>query len=132
MSHLPNAVNDRRHHSVLRKWLACVRVPGSQLVGAHWNMRKQKRLPPAGKVIDWPGAFQLQGRVRPVRLSGCRKGLESSRRCLKRPYQFLQTFVLDDTRHTHTLLPLAVVARARASILDHFLITRPRATETQQ
>jgi hypothetical protein len=33
------------------------------------------------------------------------------KRRLEGSYQFLLTFVLDDTRHTHTLLPLAVSHR---------------------
>ena len=47
-----------------------------------------------------------------------KKGSSPAAASLKRPYQSRQTFVLDDTRHTHTLLPLAVSHRLEHHILD--------------
>jgi hypothetical protein len=56
MSHIPNAAYDRRDHSMCGNGLGASGF--SVLVAcAHWNSRKQQRLPIAGKVIDWLGAF---------------------------------------------------------------------------
>jgi hypothetical protein len=105
--HPQRSVRSQRSQHV-RKWLGCVRVLGPgcvcplelEEVAASpycWESDRLARSIPS-----------YQGRVRPVCWLGWQKSSSPSRRRLKRSYQFLQTINLDDTRHTHTLLPLAV------------------------